>query len=95
MDLVAHEKRQEGDRQDDRERPERGDARGLTAFDTGKCCDDQVIHRHVLQAIRVPNVAGERLLSRCRCWRGPLALLTFFAATLFSGRRAGRRLIRG
>ena len=58
VDLVADKQRQESDRKDDRERPERCDARRLTAFDTGKCCDDQVCHRHVLQAFGVPNVAG-------------------------------------
>ena len=95
MNLVADEQRQESDRKQDRERPERRDARRLAPFDTGKCCDDQVCHRHVLQAIGVPDVAGARLLGRCRCWCGPLALLTLLAATLFSSRSAGGRLIRG
>src|SRR5438094_1687681 len=94
-DLVADEQRQEGEGQKDRERPERGHTRRLTAFHTGKCCDDQVCHRHVLQAIAVPDVAGECLLSRCRCWCGALALFTLLAATLFSRRSAGGRLIRG
>src|SRR5713101_4412136 len=93
-DLVAHEERQEGGSKHDREHPERGHSGGLAALHTAKCCDDQVSHRHVLQAFGVPDVAGERLLSRCRCWRGPLALLTLLAATLFTRRRARRRLIR-
>src|SRR2546426_8070630 len=92
--LVADQKSQEGDREHDRERRECRDARRLAALDTGKCCDDQVSHRYGLQAFGVPNVADERLLSRCRCGRGAFALLTLLAATLFSGRCAGWRLIR-
>lgn len=46
MDLIAHQERQEGSREDDCEGPQRRDAEKFAPLGTGKCCRYQFSHRY-------------------------------------------------